>query len=95
LSDDLKFVSYNGKYYERKLTQDRETHFYKINHQKEYKQDLEFANEIAPIEDAKYNYINIDKINIYINLLNREIRSETLKPNLAIAKPFLSKKPQL
>jgi ATP-dependent DNA helicase RecG len=90
LSDDLKFVSYNGKYYERKLTQDREIPFNKINHQKEYKQDLEFANEIAPIEDAKYNDLNIDKINIYINLLNREIRSETLKPNLAKARPFLS-----
>ncbi len=90
LSDDLKYVSYNGKYYERKLTQDKEIALNKINQQKEYKQELEFAKEITPIENAHLNNLSIDKINNYINLLNREIRSETLKPSITKAKPFLN-----
>lgn len=89
LSDDLKYVSFNGISYERKLTQDKEIPLNKINQQKEYKQELAFAKEIAPIDNAKISDLNIDKINNYINLLNREIRSETLKPNLSKAKPFL------
>ena len=90
LSDDLKYISFNGTYYERKLTQDKEIPLSKINQQKEYKQELEFAKEIAPIDNAQLNDLSIDKINNYINLLNREIRSETLKPSLLKAKPFLS-----
>jgi predicted HTH transcriptional regulator len=90
LSDDLKYVSFNGKYYERKLTQDKEIPLNKVNQQKEYKQELEFAKEIAPIDNATINDLNIDKINNYINLLNREIRSETLKPTISKAKPFLN-----
>lgn len=90
LSDDLKYVSFNGKYYERKLTQDKEIPLNKVNQQKEYKQELEFAKEIAPIDNANINDLNIDKINNYINLLNREIRSETLKPSISKAKPFLN-----
>ncbi len=85
LSDDLKYVSFNGK-----LTQDKEIPLNKVNQQKEYKQELEFAKEIAPIDNANINDLNIDKINNYINLLNREIRSETLKPSISKAKPFLN-----
>lgn len=90
LSDDLKYVTFNGTYYERKLTQDKEIPVSKITQQKEYKQELEYAKEIVPIENATLNDLSIDKINNYINLLNREIRSETLKPSIAKAKPFLS-----
>ena len=90
LSDDLKYVSFNGKYYERKLTQDREIPLNKLNQQKEYKLELEYAKEISPIDHANLNDLSIDKVNHYITLLNREIRSETLKPSLSKAKPFLS-----
>lgn len=90
LSDDLKYVSINGKYFERKLTQDKEILPNKINQQKEYKQELEYAKEISPIANAKLNDLSIDKVNNYITLLNREIRSETLKPSISKAKPFLS-----
>lgn len=43
LSDDLKYVSLNGTYYERKLTQDKEIPSNEITHQKEYKLELEYA----------------------------------------------------
>ncbi len=90
LSDDLKYVSFNGKYYERKLTQDKVILLNKVNQQKEYKQELEYAKEISPIDNARLNDLSVDKVNNYITLLNREIRSETLKPSLSKAKPFLS-----
>lgn len=90
LSDDLKYVSYNGEYFERKLTQDKKIPEAKIQQQREYKLDLEYAKEIAVIQGATNNDLSLDKINRYINLLNREIRSETLKPSLNKAKPFLS-----
>jgi len=91
LSDDLKYVSYNGKYYERKLTQDHEIPAAKLQRQKEYKQELEYAKELTFVDGAQINDFSLDKINKYINLLNLEIRNETLKPSLAKAKEFLSK----
>lgn len=91
LSDDLKYVSFNGKYYERKLTQDHEIPAAKIYRQKEYKLDLEYAKELTYVNGAQLSDFSLDKINHYINLLNREIRNETLKPSLAKAKEFLAK----
>lgn len=52
LSDDLKYVSYNGEYFERKLTQDKKIPEAKIQQQREYKLDLEYAKEIAVIQGA-------------------------------------------
>ncbi len=91
LSDDLKYVSYNGKYYERKLTQDHEIPTSKLQRQKEYKKDLEYTKELTFIDNAQLSDFNLDKINKYINLLNLEIRNETLKPSLPKAKEFLVK----
>ena len=91
LSDDMKFVSFNGKYYERKLTQDHEIPTAKLQRQKEYKLELEYAKELTYVAGASISDFSLDKINKYINLLNLEIRNETLKPSLAKAKEFLSK----
>jgi predicted HTH transcriptional regulator len=91
LSDDLKFVSYNQKYYERKLTQDQEIHFAKLQRQKEYKRELEYAKEISYVEGASLDDLELDKINRYIGLLNLEIRNESLKESIEKAKEFLRK----
>ncbi len=91
LSDDLKYVSFNGLYYERKLTQDREIPTSKLQRQREYKRELEYAKELTNIEGAAHSDLSLDKINKYINLLNLEIRNETLKPTLSKAKEFLIK----
>ncbi|MBK8808087.1 MAG: putative DNA binding domain-containing protein [Bacteroidales bacterium] len=91
LSDDLKYVSYNGKYYERKLTQDHEIPAAKLQRQKEYKLELEYAKELTFVDGAQISDLSLDKINKYINLLNLEIRNETLKPTLVKAKEFLGK----
>ena len=91
LSDDLKYVSYNGKYYERKLTQDHEIPATKLQRQKEYKLELEYAKELTFVDAAQMTDLSLDKINKYVDLLNREIRNETLKASLTKAKEFLAK----
>ncbi len=91
LSDDMKFISYYGKYYERKLTQDHEIPTAKIQRQQEYKLELEYAKELTFIDGTHITDFSLDKVNKYINLLNLEIRNETLKPTLAKAKEFLAK----
>jgi predicted HTH transcriptional regulator len=89
LPDDQKYVSISGTFYERRLTQDKKIETSKILKQKEYKRELEYAREIQPIVDAKISDLSLDKLNNYIGLLNKEIRSETLKANFAKARPFL------
>ncbi len=91
LSDDEKYVKYNNEYYERKLTQDRKIAPAKIQQQKEYKIEIEYAKELAKVTDATIEDLSLDKINYYINLLNKEIRNETLKASHEQAKSFLSK----
>lgn len=91
LSDDKKYVKYNNDYYERKLTQDRKMAIAKIQRQKEYKIEIEYAKELSKVTDATIEDLSLDKINYYINLLNKEIRNETLKANLDQAKSFLMK----
>lgn len=89
LTEDRKYVSFDGVCYERKLTQDKRIPPAKIQHQKEYKSELEYAKELVLIDEATLKDFSLDKVNSYVNLLNREIRNETLKPTLAKAKPFL------
>lgn len=91
LSDEEKFLRYDGTYYERKLTQDKIIPPSKIQRQKEYKIEIEYAKELAKLENATIEDLSLDKINYYINLLNKEIRNETLKASLDQAKSFLYK----
>lgn len=91
LSDEEKFLRYDAVYYERKLTQDKVIPASKILQQKEYKIEIEYAKELVKVTDATIEDLSLDKINYYINLLNKEIRNETLKPSHEQAKAFLSK----
>ena len=92
LSDDKKYVSFDGKYYERKLTQDKEILSAKLQKQREYKAELEYAKELTVVAGAEMKDLSLDKVNKYVDLLNREIRKESLKPSLSKAKEFLSKR---
>lgn len=91
LSDEEKFLRYDGIYYERKLTQDKTIPQSKIQRQKEYKIEIEYAKELAKVKNATIEDLSLDKINYYINLLNKEIRNETLKASIDQAKSFLNK----
>lgn len=89
LSDDLKFVKYNGVYYDRKLTGDYEIPVARVNQQKEYKLEIEHAKELNFVEGAEIKDLSLDKINQFITLLNQSSRKYTLKPNIGKAKEFL------
>ena len=91
LPEDKKFIKFNDCYFERKLTQDKAISAAKLQRQKEYKADLEHAKELSIIDEASLQDLSLDKINKYVDLLNREIRNETLKPSYSKAKPFLVK----
>lgn len=92
LRSDLKYLRYKGKYYERKLTADVEIAVPRINQQKEYKAELEYAKEITIVQNATLKDLSLDKINGYIGLINSGKRNETLKANLKQAKSFLERK---
>lgn len=89
LSDDKKFVSFDGEYFERKLTQDKKIVLSKLRQQKEYKTEIEHAKELSIISDTTIEDFNLNKINAYIQLLNQEVKNETLKSSFEDAKPFL------
>ena len=90
LSVDLKYVKYEGKYYERKLTQDKIIPQIKLKKQEEYKKELSYTRELEIIETATIKDFSLDKINKYVELRNKEIKKETFKPTLEKAKPFLN-----
>ena len=92
LSEDLKFVKYNSKFFERKLTGDYEISGARINQQKEYKSELEYSKEQSIVKEASSNDLSLDKINNFINLLNKSSKKETLKPDLTIARQFLERR---
>lgn len=91
LPEDLKYLKFDGIYYERILSQDKKIPDTKLLQHQEYKQELEYAKEITPINKASLNDLSLDKINHYITLLNREIRKETLKADLQQSMSFLAR----
>lgn len=71
LRNDLKYLRYKGRYFERKLTADVEVSRERVTTQKEYKLDLEYAREISIVTGASLKDLSLKKINGYIDLMNR------------------------
>jgi predicted HTH transcriptional regulator len=92
LRNDLKFLKYKGKYYERKLTADTVIEASRIAQQKQYKAELEYAKEISTINNASIKDLSLSKINDYIDLINKGKKNETKKATLKLAKSFLDRK---
>ncbi|MBI3584089.1 MAG: putative DNA binding domain-containing protein [Nitrospinae bacterium] len=92
LPDEQKYVLYNGEAYERQLTGDKRIPPDKIKAQKELKIELQNARELQFVPNATLNDLDIDKLNEYIQRLNKDIKVETLKPDISSALSFLSRK---
>lgn len=92
LPDEEKYAFYNGKAYERKLTGDHVISKGQIVSQEEYKRELEDARELLPVVGCKIENLNVDKLNEYIQLLNKENKIEAIKTDIQSAKPFLIRK---
>jgi len=95
MSDDLKYILFNGKALERKSTADIEVSKDKIEAQKQYKlEELPYRKEILPIPNSTITNIDIGKLNDYIQLLNKEVKVQNLfaENDYESTKPFLTKR---
>ncbi|HOZ29411.1 MAG TPA: putative DNA binding domain-containing protein [Bacteroidales bacterium] len=92
LPDDLKYVFYKGVAYIRKITGDEIIPELKIIAHEEYKEEIRNSRELLPVKGASLQELDLEKINEYIQLLNREVKVETIKPDLEAAISFLTRK---
>lgn len=92
LPDDSKYIFFEKVAYKRSLTGDHKILENQVVAQEEFKEEIKNARELKIVEKATHSDIDIDKLNSYIQLLNREIRIETIKTGMDDAKPFLTRK---
>ncbi|MEO5674865.1 MAG: RNA-binding domain-containing protein [Chitinophagales bacterium] len=92
LSEDKKYVLFNGEAYERKLTGDHKIKKADIEKQKEIRVELELARELRNVENSTLGDLDIDKLNDFIQRLNQGMKVETLKPDIPSAHAFLERK---
>lgn len=92
LPADQKFCFLNGVAYRRVLTGDHKLSDVEISSQEEYREDVLHARELMPVADATPDDLDIDQLNEYIQLLNRQAKVETMKPDISAAMSFLTRK---
>lgn len=92
LPADRKYVFYRGDAYRRILTGDHKLKEAEIDAQEEYREEAIQARELQPWPGADLNILDLDTLNDYIQHLNRPIKVETMKADLASAHPFLERK---
>ena len=92
LPDDLKFVFLDKVAYKRIITGDHQIDAKTIEEYEELKEERKNARELTIIEGVGLDEIDIDRLNDYIYLLNKEVKTQTTKQNIEDAKPFLSRK---
>ncbi len=92
LASDRKFVFYRGTAYKRILTGDHKISDADVESQEEFKEEAVHARELQPVLGLTANDFDLDKLNEYITHLNRPVKVETIKADLAGAMPFLERK---
>lgn len=92
LAADRKFAFYKGVAFKRSLTGDHRLKDVEIAAQEEYREDVLQARELTPVKGAGPNDLDVDKLNEYLQLYNRQIKIETMKADIASAMPFLTRK---
>lgn len=92
LSADQKYVFLNGIAYKRSLTGDHEIKAREIEAQEEFKEEAAYAKELQPVPGMAEKDLDITKLNQFIFHLNQPQPIETLKPDIAAARPFLQRR---
>jgi len=92
LPDDLKYIFFDKKAYKRELTGDHIITENIITAHEEFKEEIKNARELQIVKDATLEDIDLDKLNSYIHLLNRETKVATIKTGIEDAKAFLTRK---
>ncbi|MBI5741484.1 MAG: putative DNA binding domain-containing protein [Nitrospirae bacterium] len=89
LAADRKYCFLKGEAFRRILTGDHKIKEAEIEAQEEFKEEALNARELQPIEGATTDDLDLDRLNEYIQQLNRTVRIETIKPDIVSAIPFL------
>lgn len=92
LAADRKFCFYEGEAYKRILTGDHKIKEAELDEQEEYREEAVHARELQIVPDTTVNDLDIDKLNEYVQQINRTVKVETIKPDLNAATPFLERK---
>ncbi len=92
LPDELKFAFFDKVAYRRELTGDHKVTNSQIEAHEEFKEEIRNARELQIVSDATLEDIDLDKLNSYIHLLNRETKIETIKATIEDARNFLTRK---
>ncbi len=92
VDEDEKFVFYNQSAFKRTLTGDHIVKNEEIVTQNELKEELRNARELDLVPNGSISELNVDKLNEYLVVLNREDRIETYKQDLISATSFLNRK---
>lgn len=92
LPADRKFVFLNGTAYRRILTGDHKITDREVEAQEEFQEEAAHAKELQPVPDMTEADLDLTKLNQFIFHLNQPKPVETLKPDLAAARPFLERR---
>lgn len=92
LAADRKYCFYQRDAYRRIITGDHKISKAEIEAQEEFKEEALHARELQIVPGAVLSDLDLDRLNEYIQQLNRTIRVETIKPDLIAATPFLARK---
>ena len=92
LAADRKFVFYKGTAYRRILTGDHKINEAEVEAQEEFKEEAVRARELQPVPGLTEANLDLTKLNQFIFQLNQPVQVETMKPDLAQARPFLERR---
>lgn len=92
LPEDEKFAFYERIAYERKLTGDHKINENVILAQRERREEIQTARELTIVEQATLEDFDVDKLNNYLILLNRDVKIESIKADVVSALSFLTRK---
>jgi ATP-dependent DNA helicase RecG len=92
LPEELKYVYFEGYAFERQITGDHKITASKISAQHDYKIELQNAKELQPILNTSLDNLDVNKLNDYIHILNKDIFTEVIKTDIESSKSFLVRK---
>jgi predicted HTH transcriptional regulator len=92
LAADRKYVFYKGTAYKRILTGDHKISDAEVESQEAFKEEAVHARELQPMPGMTEANLDLAKLNEFIFHLNQPVQVETLKPDMAQARPFLERR---
>ncbi len=92
LSADRKFVFYEGAAYQRIFTGDHKLSEDAVEAQEEFKLAAVNARELQPVPGLTIADLDLARLNQFIFQLNQPTPIETMKSDLAVARPFLERR---